>query len=90
MVDVKLMPTSLGEEGAETMIRVSGLALLGQVTIGLHSVNASVHITHIDNGAQQDIPGYRARGSKATMRSRSVIRGSIKLANPSGAAGVHC
>ena len=34
--------TSLGKEGAEALIRVGGLALVGQVSIGLHRDNASV------------------------------------------------
>lgn len=36
------MHTSLGKEGAEAVVRVSGLALVGQVAIGLRD-NASVN-----------------------------------------------
>lgn len=37
-----IVRTGLGEEGAETVIGVSGLALIGQVAIGLRGDNASV------------------------------------------------
>lgn len=35
--------TSLGKEGAEAVVRISGLALFGQVAIGLRGDNASVN-----------------------------------------------
>lgn len=40
--EYSIMRTGLGEEGAEALVGVSGLALIGQVAIGLQGDNASV------------------------------------------------
>lgn len=47
---VEVSCTCLGEESAEALIRVGGLALVGQVSIGLHRDNASVGAVHNNFG----------------------------------------
>jgi hypothetical protein len=76
--------TGLGEEGAEALIRFSGLAFLGQVSIGLGEEHVSsgslmyttMCISHSHLyvwGSWIYIPGYRAQGSRAARKSKSVI-----------------
>ena len=87
---VQAVPTSLGEEGAEAMVGISGFALLSEVTIGLQGAGASVRIM-LDEGSCEDIPECRARGSRAKSEfDVSMSSSIIKLANAGGAAGLLC
>lgn len=56
--------TSLAEEGAETLIGIGSLSLLGQVTIGLFWIS----IAHFEI-ILPEIPEYHAQDSRAPSRS---------------------
>lgn len=51
--------TSLGEEGAEAMVIVLGLALLGQVTVGLDAVLEAVKLRGRQDKFAQRLSGAR-------------------------------
>ncbi len=76
--------TGLGKEGAEAVVGLSGLALLGEAAIGLkeRSVTSTggrqVEKTRTGN---EDIPGCRARGSRATTCQSASPPSSSTLAN---------
>ena len=69
--------TSLGEEGAEALIRVGHLAFLGEIAIGLMADTTSVIHAHVRPGpwvwwwGQVSVPGSRAQGSTAGRRQRA-------------------
>jgi hypothetical protein len=62
--------TGLGEEGAETLIGLLGLALFSQVSIGLYQ-NLSARSREPAFVVEQRtcIPGYRVQGSRAVWMS---------------------
>ena len=62
-----LIHTGLGEEGAETLVGVGGLALRSEVAVGLVIRLARFR----SGGGEQGLPGYRARGSRAKVVSTS-------------------
>jgi hypothetical protein len=69
---LRVVHTRLGEEGAEAVIGLSGLALVGEEAIGLKWRSATAMRGGKKNQSIQNIPGCRAQGSKATTRGRLV------------------
>jgi len=62
------MLTSLGEESAESLIRLSGLALFGEVSIRLSRESISkMHQSYRGSAVRMYIPEYRAQGSRAII-----------------------
>ena len=55
--------TSLGEESAESLIRISGLALFGQVSIGLVEGRQLARVDRMGYGAR------KSRGGLENMRT---------------------
>jgi hypothetical protein len=71
------------------MIVVSSLALLSEVTIGL--VGVSVSAPRFDwKAVSPNLPGYRARGSKATTSSVSEVFSSTCGSNHFPCATTPC
>lgn len=70
------MLTSLGEEGAESLIWLSGLALFSEVSIRLHeksvSVGCSRSLLNVSWKGPECIPEYRAQGSRAVKFDISI------------------
>jgi hypothetical protein len=68
--------TGLGEEGAEALIGVGGLALLGEIAIGLEERSATATETQKGkeegSGGDENIPGCHAQGSRA-MQQVSIV-----------------
>lgn len=74
--------TGLGEEGAESLIRIGCLALFGQISIRLGKITVRKPVeTYL---RRDDKPEYHARGSRARgerlLENSRIRRSSVHLA----------
>lgn len=65
--------TSLGEESAEAMVRIGGLALVGEETVGLSKQIRVSSGQRIRFGVGGSIPECRARGSRAITKKKIIV-----------------
>lgn len=84
--------TSLGEEGAEAMVGVSGLALVGQVAIGLQRVTRQWRPAQRELQIEDDVPECRVQDSRARDEGGRVSMrlGGVLAGGPTRARGWLC